>query len=1155
MLFASWRVRARFRGHRRRGRRAAAASSLAVLRFRWTRLARTWRGYGRGALVAALGAILTCALVTGLLGFGGFGAAPARADSATIGATMGLQSTATQQSGNTWQYQIAVSCQGTVGLTCDDMTVTIPMPPDFAASGAASPSEWRVSIAGTDATLVPTGVTISGNNWVVTFLRPMSAGESTVFSFYVIPPNGTTPNGASWTLSATVAGSNVASVTTPATARATATATATCRLNANNAGTGYPAGSTQTYSVTLYPYAAGASNSVGTLAADPNATPSSLSFPVPAGFTFVSAQPINGVAAVYNSATRVVTWSPVIASVWTASGGAGVYNVASTYTGYVTLTLPATAGSYSSSPTAQFTAIGNSSPTNCSVAMSMPVTSAAIVGQIMAKQAVGVSQFGSEQAGTSSSGTGLYARSARDGVMPGTFTSISNFTIYLYRNNGTYQAHVYDGLPCLTSGTGTTVSTPYASLPEGTLCTSPAFRLVQINLGAAANALDGQVVKVGFTDGTSVVLPNTGTWVVPAGMTAAWVTIDGAYNVNDTATVKSWLLSGWPVVSGPTSSAQYVRNTATVSGTATLTGTPFTTGTAYVGLQTTATTTLLLNPPKTSTFSWTATWTGNQLMQPLRPSDAATTTGTVGALSTDPSLATQQRYAVVIPANSGINVTGVTGYIGNATGSYTSVAPTVTADYNGLGDTLYLVSGATQTMVGSGAQLNFGGMAPGVYEYYTYAGFANNPTLSDNGASCTAGGGVLVTDTTGIIGPVGVSTTLCKSTNTIIVTSPGGGLVLTKSVSDVTAGTSFLGSPAVVPAASGDTVQFRVRIANVGTSALTNLVLYDVLPYPGDTGVVDGQVGVARGSTRQPVLSSVSVPTGWTVTYTNVTNPCRSEVGVTTGCTTVAWSSVKPATTGALRLTSSSLAVGSYVDILLTYPAPAAASWQVDDVAWNSVGGTAVQGALQLPPVEAPKVGFGYPSAKLEWTKTDSENNPLAGATFHVTGPNGYAKDVTDNQAPDADPTDGGFLLNKGLAPGTYTITETGAPSGFAVDPTPQSVTIDAMGGTGKVGPFINVALASFSIVKSADVPSVSAVGDPVAWSVLVTNTGGSALTAVDVAEAAFSGAGGPSGLHLDCGGGSSVIASLPVGGSVTCHASYATVRADLLAGTIVNQA
>ena len=62
------------------------------------------------------------------------------------------------------------------------------------------------------------------------------------------------------------------------------------------------------------------------------------------------------------------------------------------------------------------------------------------------------------------------------------------------------------------------------------------------------------------------------------------------------------------------------------------------------------------------------------------------------------------------------------------------------------------------------------------------------------------------------------------------------------------------------------------------------------------------------------------------------------------------------------------------------------------------------------------------PKAKLTINKVDTNNNHLSGATLKITGPNGYSKVVTSS---------GSSITLENLELGTYTITETTAPSGY----------------------------------------------------------------------------------------------------------------------------
>ena len=79
-----------------------------------------------------------------------------------------------------------------------------------------------------------------------------------------------------------------------------------------------------------------------------------------------------------------------------------------------------------------------------------------------------------------------------------------------------------------------------------------------------------------------------------------------------------------------------------------------------------------------------------------------------------------------------------------------------------------------------------------------------------------------------------------------------------------------------------DSIRYRLTVTNIGNSALQDVVGYDILPYPGDTGTSEATGAVARGSTFQETVESVTAPTnGATATYSADTQPCRDEVDPT----------------------------------------------------------------------------------------------------------------------------------------------------------------------------------------------------------------------------------------------------------------------------------
>ncbi|MHA6765224.1 beta strand repeat-containing protein [Streptacidiphilus sp. PAMC 29251] len=126
---------------------------------------------------------------------------------------------------------------------------------------------------------------------------------------------------------------------------------------------------------------------------------------------------------------------------------------------------------------------------------------------------------------------------------------------------------------------------------------------------------------------------------------------------------------------------------------------------------------------------------------------------------------------------------------------------------------------------------------------------------------------------------------------------------------------------------------------------------------------------------------------------------------------------------------------------------------------------------------------------------------------------------------------DAGRVTNTAHATGT-------PPTGPAVDSPPSNATVTA------------TAAPALTLVKSAAPTTVTAAGQTVDYSFLVTNTGNVTLTDVTVTETAFSGT-GPAPV-VTCPAGA---ASLAPGTSVTCTGSYAVTQADINAGQITNNA
>ncbi|MBD0711956.1 MULTISPECIES: DUF11 domain-containing protein [unclassified Streptomyces] len=145
------------------------------------------------------------------------------------------------------------------------------------------------------------------------------------------------------------------------------------------------------------------------------------------------------------------------------------------------------------------------------------------------------------------------------------------------------------------------------------------------------------------------------------------------------------------------------------------------------------------------------------------------------------------------------------------------------------------------------------------------------------------------------------------------------------------------------------------------------------------------------------------------------------------------------------------------------------------------------------------------------------------------------------------------------LAPGasvtctaTYTVTEADVTAGqvtntaaaTAQDPSGAEVT---SGSASAVFTTHQPPASSLALKKTVS-PAKAEAGDRVTYSYVVTNTGGTALSALAVKDTAFSGTGAPP--VVDC-----PAATLAPGASVTCTATYTVTEADAQAGTVTNTA
>ena len=243
---------------------------------------------------------------------------------------------------------------------------------------------------------------------------------------------------------------------------------------------------------------------------------------------------------------------------------------------------------------------------------------------------------------------------------------------------------------------------------------------------------------------------------------------------------------------------------------------------------------------------------------------------------------------------------------------------------------------------------------------------------------------------------------------------------------------SFAYSPKRAEVGEGDgDVTYRVEAINSSSDAMSKVVVYDVLPYKGDTGVSSNLADTPRGSTMSGKFTGVedNIPEGVTVFYSTSTNPCRPEVlpnAKNSGCENN-WSSKAPDDLGSVKalkfVYEGELGQGKSLTIDYKMSVP---EMGPKDVLWNSVAAKAsFANGESLPAIEAPKVGaarvaepqFAVEKKPGEATAENGEWSSTYTVTVTNTGPfEGAIPRVTDTPVlPD------GFEFNKVLVDGADT--------------------------------------------------------------------------------------------------------------------------------------
>jgi len=173
---------------------------------------------------------------------------------------------------------------------------------------------------------------------------------------------------------------------------------------------------------------------------------------------------------------------------------------------------------------------------------------------------------------------------------------------------------------------------------------------------------------------------------------------------------------------------------------------------------------------------------------------------------------------------------------------------------------------------------------------------------------------------------------------------------------------AFIPGPGVGNTTRGGTAQYQAVIRNVSDVAVTDLVVLDTLPIPGDIGLKDL---APRLSGWEPFFAGqfTSNPPAASVEYTSSHNPCRVNLNVfPPGCDTPNWGPLPAdlSSVGSIKIDFGSLVLNPNDAITFSWSMNVPADAPLNSIAWNSFGyiATRIDNGSQLESAEPQKVGL-----------------------------------------------------------------------------------------------------------------------------------------------------------------------------------------------------
>ena len=896
------------------------------------------------------------------------------AQAVAVGLSIQATGSTTQASGATFTYQINLACAGTNAPTCDDAVLTIPL------DSAVDMTGWGFDVAGGPAGFIQSwAIDPVARELVVTLAASIPTGSSQSVVLSVTPPNLETADGTTWSLlpSVTSVDPDMTGTVAPSPAMGTATATVPLTVAKTSDRTFYEAGDTITYTLRA---TCPASKPVGSV----YAAGMTVTDQLPEGLAFLSATPA---PTSIDPVTGDLAWVyPDAASVPVACGGTAPGAAPDTITLLAQVGSVGGAGSdfdpYENVPntvTATATPIGGGADVTATGTRTV-VLLATGDPEIPGTHSLGKSSsapLNRATAGSPDRRATYPGRWLPNGDNSGRAPSVldaapATYTISPRIQYETFQYEIHDKMPCLADLSASGVYTQSAGV-----CAAPAFHVLGVRIdfsgGAPDPAYAPQYVDVaGATHDLEFETSASGWagWTVPvADLTRVAEIVIPREPGQESRRADDIRVYGYADPS--TQDGQTLQNRASIEWF--LRGAPTATASATSG----SADVFILNAPQiglTKTMTNVGAATGTQarvelaatLFSPGIPAADLVVTDLLPAdtaLVTDPSAITAE---LTRPGGTTLGFTAA------------DLDIEVIDDF-APGRTLLRVALPASELPDEAGRfvLTLSSLVvdkptdPGVYTNTARVFYDDADLLP----SCAAGD-YAPADADGVRPDPAAVPANCEASAVFrTVTSASGQFLLEKTVQG-----DYDATPQTFPAVghvklTDGLADYALTWTNTGAPTLEGVVLYDVFPHVGDTGVSGAQAGEQRGSEFRPVLESVGpAPAGVAIAYSASPDACRPEVYPGQGVCVDDWTA-DPATLGGLSaviavrlIASDEYETGAGITLGYRMSVPTVSK---DLIAWNSVAAYAqTTSGVALLPTESPKVGITASDDRFTFGKT-----------------------------------------------------------------------------------------------------------------------------------------------------------------------------------------